>query len=587
MALKINILLFCLLLWAMPRLAAQCPLPLDISMDSTVNLLWEQYLERGDLKYEETNKRSYERHKKVAANPRLDSLFRVSRQYMVEHLAQTVFCEKVDMELFGAFSNIPSQFTVQYRFYYDKVGKDNHYRLFQFMFVLDEAKRHGREDKYPQLPDCRENPNRCNFKVTTPDQAIQIAEKTGWINKEEVEYCSVNDNWEWVVEKTVNDHCGKHKIYVDMRSGVPRLSTEEAWTALEAIEKQVKSSPIVIEAKVLESDINYYVGSQPQISCIVEVNQLFKGEMKPGVIEVFGSGIQTTHGGLRLPPKGQSAIFFLKDTLSQSGSNNVDSVVNSLSAYPLFRVNSYPIEIYQPYIGHRCYHVDIEKNLYQTIEKAAEQPRQLVLLPAERDSAVAEFASRKKMNLPVRQLGLEYMLFNKYSYGQRTFDTLRIDLAVRSISTHSYLTKGVAIVRYSQVAYGDSIVSKKRLRFKPIQEKKGFANWHNHYLHIPDNYEFELKDLSDSTFQIRFWRPNMEGDYFQLTPIRVERLPATAILELKLPVLQKEANLHLDFVEPQMQDGHFHFDFEQNKEVPYKYVWLNDPTDFYENKRKK
>ncbi len=349
----------------------------------------------------------------------------------------------------------------------------------------------------------------------------------------------------------------------------------------------MKASPIVIEGLVLETDLNYYLKPYSQISCIVEVNQVFKGEMEHGVIEIFGSGIQTSHGGLRLPSKGESAIFYLKSPADQDEGDSTYKIVDSLSAYPLFRVNAYPIEIYQPYSGSRCYHVNIEKHLYQTIEKAAGKKRRLVLLPAEKDSSMATFAAAKRMNFPVRQLGLEYMLFNKYGYRQITFDTLRIDLAIRSTSTHSYLTKGVAVVRYSPVAYGDSIVSKKRLRFKPIQKKTGFSNWYNHYLHIPDSYEFEVKDLSDSTFLIRFWRPDGDGDYFQLTPIRGERLPATAILEFKLPVLQKEANLNLDFVETQMQDGHFHFDFEQNKEVPYQYVWPNDPIDFYDSKRKK
>ncbi len=193
MNLKFNIAIFFLLLWAMPRLAAQCPLPLNISMDSTVSLLWAQYLERGDLKYEETNKRSYERHKKAAANPRLDSLFRVSRQYMVEHLGEKVFCEKVDMEIYQAFSHITSIFEVRYRFFYDKVGKETHYKTIHFRFILDESKRHGREDLFPALPNCHENPARCDFKITHPDQAIQIAQDAGWITEQEVEKMGVND----------------------------------------------------------------------------------------------------------------------------------------------------------------------------------------------------------------------------------------------------------------------------------------------------------------------------------------------------------------------------------------------------------
>jgi hypothetical protein len=54
----------------------------------------------------------------------------------------------------------------------------------------------------------------------------------------------------------------------------------------------------------------------------------------------------------------------------------------------------------------------------------------------------------------------------------------------------------------------------------------------------------------------------------------------------RLTFTKKEANLNLDFVENQTQGSHFHYDFEQEKEVPYKYVWFNDPIDFYDKKRR-
>lgn len=578
----------------MPRLDAQCQLPLDISMDSTVNLLWEQYLERGDLKHEETNKRSYDRHKKAAANPRLDSLFRVSRQYMVEHLGETVFCEKVDMELHGAFMSIPQELKVQYRFYYDKVGKDNHYKTIQFIFRLEESRYYDRMVYLPKLPNCRENPVLCDFKITHPDQAIQIANDDRWATEDEIENVDVNDEWIWEIEKIVNDDCGMQKMYVDMYTGKANISDIYAYRGCTPLADKVAKSPIVIEGVVLEDADGYNLKNGIWSSRVVEVNRIFKGNLKAGVIEVVAWGgelgggfLTTTHGHAKLPDKGQSAIFFLTDTTDKYDVENI-SMIKSKSPYNIYTIEKHqPIPLYYSVNSYKRFHIDIERNAYQIIEKAAGQKRKTILLPAERDSAFADFAMNKRMIYPQRQLGLEYQLMK--SNGASPKDTVRMKLGVRSPVSHSYLTNSKIVIRYSPSAFGDSIVSKKRAFFRPRFRKEKDSG--HHYLAIlpPKGYQINVKDLSDSTFQVEISKPDELEDFFQVSPLenRNSWEPTLSILEIKLPIINRDANLNLDFVEDQSQNTHFHFDFEQNKEIPYKYVWLNDPTDFYETKRRK
>jgi hypothetical protein len=592
MTLKINTALFCLVLWAMPRLAAQCPLPFDISMDSTVNLLWEQYLERGDLKYEERTKRSFERAKKHAADPRLDSLFRLTRQYMVDHLGEQVFCEKIEMDFFDAFSNY-STFDVKYRLYFDKVGKKYPDKTIEFNFVHENKRGYDKQVYLPKLPNCRENPALCNFKITQPDQAIRIAQEAGWIKEDEVENCWVNDDWEWEIDKVVNDDCGMQKMYVDIYTGKTRLSDIYSHHSCTPLADKVVKSPIVIEGVVLEDADGYHLKGGIWSSRIVEVSRVFKGALKIGVVEVvswggeLGSGFYTTsHGHHELPIKGQSAIFFLTDTTDIYDVANI-KLIDSLSAYPIYQVHKFsPIALYHSVNSFKRFHLDIEKYAYQAIEKAAGQKRQTIMLPAERDSAFADWAMSKRMIYPQRKLGLEYLFMKKN--GASPKDTARMGLGIRSPVSHSYLTKTKIVIRYSPTAYGDSIVSKKRVALLPKYRKEGSEH---HYWSIlpPGCYQFEFKDLSDSTFEVAITRPKDCEAYFQVTPMehRTRWETALNVLEMKFPIINKEANLNLDFVESQMQDGHFHFDFEQQKEVPYKYVWPNDPIDFYDSKRRK
>lgn len=561
---------------------AQCHLPTDISMDSTANLLWQQYLEKGDLKYEEITRKSYDRAKKSAADPRLDSLFRVSRQYMVDHLGEEVFCEKVGMEMSYAFNHIPSTFDIRYHFFLDKPGGDNFYKPIQFIFLLKKRKGYDKQAHFPKLPNCRDSASLCDFKVAHVEQVIETARNAGWIQDDEIEHGGVNDNWAWQVTKVINDDCGMQDMFIDPLTGEHWFSEIYARRGCSPLAEKVRSSPIVIEGTVLEDAEGYHVKNGIWSGRTVEVNRIFKGEMPSGVVEVvswggkLGSDIMTmTHGTLRLPPKGSTAIFFLTTERNEYNEEHLQTIEN-LSPYPIYQARDFPLELYQPYGGYRSLHKNIEQNTYQCIEKAAGQKRKTLLLPSERDSAFADFAMSKRMVYPQRKLGLEYRLFNKYSSRYRPKEELKLDLGIRSPSSHSYLTRSKVVIRYSPIAYGDSIVSKNRLEMKPIRH--GSLSYRE--LLTPDNYGFEMMDLSDSTFQIEIFRRKGKGEYFQVTPWRHPGLPALPIVELRLPILNKEADLRFYFMENEMQGPHFHYDFEKNEEVPYSFVWPNDMPDF-------
>ncbi|MBK8565625.1 MAG: hypothetical protein IPN76_20335 [Saprospiraceae bacterium] len=599
MALKFNISIFCLLLWAMPRLAAQCPLPLDISMDSTVNLLWEQYLESGDTFSMRSNKIAYERMKNAAKKTKIDSLFRLSRQYMLDQLGAKVYCKRVDMELWNAADVRKTSCEFTFRFFVEDIRRRRKikHRNYSFYFTIDQETGQVIKSSFPtRLLNCKENPSLCQFKVTNERIALQIAKDSGFVDDEHVMSSSMSHrDWVWEIEKRVNDDCGTQKISIDMRTGEATLSEMYSWHGCTPLAAKVGTSPIVIEGTVIDNGSAYFPKSKGiWTSRLVEVNRVFKGEIEHEVIEIIVSGGQLggisqdmSHGQIYLPTKGTSAIFFL---LSPWESNVwLDGqMIDSLSPYPVYYEYGYdPLSLYPNSSDYYSFQKNVELNTYQAIEKAAGQPRKNIRLPAVPDSAFVDWAVKNPRQYPVREIGLEYQLLKKY--GPKSPDTTEVHLAVRSPISHSYLTKSKVVIRYSPLAYGDSIVAKGNLRHYVRKRKPEYANFTYGVILPPESYVFELKDLSDSTFQIEISRPVGEGDYFQVTPFSRGNkvLPAMPVVDLKIPILNKEANIGLDFVEQKTTTTHFHFDFEQNKEVPYKYVWLNDPTDFYEDKRRK
>jgi hypothetical protein len=206
-------------------------------------------------------------------------------------------------------------------------------------------------------------------------------------------------------------------------------------------------------------------------------------------------------------------------------------------------------------------------------------------MPAVSDSTFIDWAAEHLRNFPVRGLGIEYQLFKKH--GKQPEDTLRLRLGIRSPASHSYLTKSKVVLRYSPLTFGDSIVSKQRLVFKPLFRDPEYRRFNYGVMLPPKNYRFEVKDLSDSTFQIEITRAG-EGDFFQVTPFTYNNivLPALPIADLEIPVLNPGVR-GLDFVEEPMNKGSYHFDFEVNREVPYHFIWANDPPDFLPEHRRK
>lgn len=567
--------------------AAQSPIPLDISLDSTMSLLWAQHLQQNRKQPDDHELRRFERFKKTAANPRLDSLFRLTRAYLVEQLGEEVFLQKVGMEWFYAISHHSGSFDVRYHFFFDKVGEKEHYRPLTFYFLFDKATGGITRTEYPKLPDCKNNPCRCDFAVTDPTKALSIALEAGFLEKKQfLDGYFSEKSWAWEIKKRLNDDCLAQNVLVDMCTGKPSLGDTFILQGCTPLAKKVATSPIVIEGTVLENGRGYQTRMGIWTSRVVEVNRVFKGEIAAGVVEVivFGGGLgdrftSMSHGQLSLPDKGTTAIFFLRSPWEKTDPNDAQTI-DSLSPYPVFNEHFYdPLELYDSRSDKLSFHLDIERNTYQAIEKAAGQRRSNVLLPAATDSLFTSWAVDHLRRYPVRELGLEYRLFKKH--GKQPEDTIRLRLGIRSPSSHSYLTKSKIVLRYDPIAYGDSIVSKNRLAFTPLQRDPEYKHFNYGVMLPPKNYVFDLKDLTDSTFQIEITRTG-EGDFFQVTPFTYHNtvLPALPIADLEIPVLYPQGKRGLDFVEEAMKNKSFHFDFGKNAEIPYHFVWANDPLDF-------
>lgn len=591
MKIKLSFLFGCAIL--LSEAAAQCHFPTDISLDSTANLLWEWALERIPDYSKDGYKNKYESLKKYAAILKYDSLFRVSRQYLIDELGEDIFCKRVDMDLWYATVFYQSHCDFEFRFFTDDVGQNKkiHFKKYRFAFYFDTATGEIEKSHFPEVLDCRDNPSLCEFKVVNENEALKIAKEAGLVSEEDRIFSRSysTSGWTWEIEKRLNDDCLAQKVLVDMYTGEAKLSETYSWLGCTPLAKKVESSPIVIEGTVLENGTGFKAKQGIWSSRLVEVNRIFKGEISPQVIEVIalggvlgGLGTSLSHGQFSLPGKGATAIYYLRSPWDDP---NIEDgrAIDSLSAYPVFYVHYYqPLELYPTYSNKLSFHLDIEHNTYQPIEKAAGKKRQNIRLPAVPDSAFVDWAVHRLRKYPVRERGLEYQIFNKHYGKPQDQDTVRLRLGIRSPSLHSYLTKGKIVLRYNPSALGDSIVSKKRLKFSPMYRNPDSPGFSFGSILPPDSYRFELKDLTDSTFQILIIRPEGEGEYFQVTPFNYSKvLPALPIAELEVPILDKEANLAFDFWDKPMQSGNFHFDFEKGEEVPYFFVWPNDQRDYW------
>lgn len=564
-------------------LSAQCRLLLDASLDSTLNFLWEHYLENGEARYKDNYRKKYEQGKQAAAKPRFDSLFRATRDYLIEKLGEDIFCRRVDMDLWTAYKFYRTNYTIQYRFFFDDPNKDNESSFQQYSFYFEPDKKTGAvlEAHFPNVPDCRNNPALCNFQVANEKQALQIAEEAGFLDGM---YHNVprrgHNQWVWEVEKLLNDDCKAQKILIDMYTGEVSYSDYYNWWGCTPLKDKVGKSPIVIEGTPLEEEGGYYHKGNIWSRRLVEVNKIFKGDVKAGVVEVITQGGQMgnrfqslSHGQIGLPGKGETAIFFLQPPTPSDDPWN-GSGVDSLSPYPVYYVYGYePLVLYPGGSQATSFTLDIERHTYQAIEAAAGQQRQNRILPAVDKEGFETWAIEHNLSVPIRELGLEYVIIpqNPAKYQ----DSISFYIGINSPASHSYLARGRFMLQYNPAVFGDSIVSKGRLDFQPMQQSAFYAENYSFGKRLPPaSYLFSLKDRSDSTFQVEFRRPEGDTSLFQVTPFQdvfttMEGLP---LIRLSLPIRNREESMNIGFVTPETEYGHYRFDFEHNKEVHYRFV---------------
>ncbi len=564
-------------------LSAQCRLPLDASLDSTLNFLWEQYLENGEARHKDNYRKKYEQGKQAAANPRLDSLFRATRSFMIEKLGEDIFCRRVDMDLWTAFKFYRTSYTIQYRFFFDDLDKDNEKSYQQYSFNFEPDRKTGAvlESHFPNVPDCRNNPALCNFQVVSEKQALQIAEEAGFLDGIRSNAPRRGHNqWVWEVEKLLNDDCKAQKMLIDMYTGAVSYSDYYNWWGCSPLQEKVGKSPIVIEGTPLEEEGGYYHKGNIWSGRRVEVNKVFKGEVAAGVVEVIALGGQMgnrfqslSHGQIGLPGKGETAIFFLQTPKSSDDPWN-GSGIDSLSPYPVYYVYGYePLRLYPGSSQATSFTLDIERNTYQAIEAVAGQKRQNRILPAVVKEEFVNWAMDHKLSVPTRELGLEYVIIPYNPV--KLQDSISFYIGINSPASHSYLSSSRLVLRYNPAVFGDSIVSKGRLDFQPMQQSAFYTENHSFGKQLPPaSFQFSLKDRSDSTFQIEFRRPGGDSGFFQVTPFQnvFTTMNGLPLIRISLPIRNRDGNMNIGFVTPETEYGHYRFDFERNKEVHYRFV---------------
>jgi hypothetical protein len=257
------------------------------------------------------------------------------------------------MEWFYAINHLSGSLDVRYHFFFDKVGGKKDYRPLTFYFLLDKTTGEVTRSEYPKLPDCGSASCLCNFTVTDPVRAKSIALQAGLLEEKQfLDGYFSEKSWTWEIKKRLNDDCLAQNILVDMCTGEASLGDTFYLYGCTPLAKKVQTSPIVMEGTVLENGTGYQTRMGIWTSRVVEVNRVFKGEIKEGVVEVivFGGGLgdrftSISHGQLSLPEKGVTAIFFLRSPWENTDLNDAQTI-DSLSPYAVFREHFYdPLEL--------------------------------------------------------------------------------------------------------------------------------------------------------------------------------------------------------------------------------------------------
>lgn len=316
---------------------------------------------------------------------------------------------------------------------------------------------------------------------------------------------------------------------------------------------KASAAEIIVEATVIAEN-RWFFDSLAYSSRLLEVNAIFKGEVTEQVIEVVtrGNYVYYEHAvsehPYSLPRLYTTAIFKLNEILPDDSAYGLQEA----GPFKVYRSLGNP-QVLFPKRYREPPETNLERDLYQRLERWHGQKRKIVLKPATRNEVAMNYSMKNGLTVPNRKIGLLYELG---SIPARKKGQLGFGVYVSSTNTIAYWQQGAIDISYGETIFGDSIVSKGLLDYE-----------------IPISYKYDVYDTGRNSFRITWENTNEADSSIQLFPdlrrVRVANLYITPKEVRTGTGLQMRADT----------THNLRYDYSTGQTVPFEYVAT--PTRFW------
>jgi len=528
-----------------------------------------QYAERKD---------DISRFRKWMKNPKYqfaaDTIYSFAKDFFSKKLPDSLLCKRVGISpnysFAGLYGNHPS---LSFTFNFRDSAKKREYNYIDFRFSFDLKTKeisYYRANRNFWLPDCKNYPDSCQFKISNINQASNVLKEKEILSKKYYHSSSGERNrpFHFNFPKKVNDDCMMEDYLVNMYNGEVVKSEIYQRRGCRTLAEKVKNSDLVIQGEVRNNGKGVLFDGDVFTIVEIEVQKVFKGKVDSPVIESLSLGgevgdlnVSWSHGSVSPGAPGYPSIMFLKKETYFKEKQL--SRWDSLTLFPLYITNFESIPVYG---SEKDYYSQIEKLFFQKIEEAAGQNRVIKQHPENKNKTLIAWLAENRMDLPDRSLGLG--LYNLISLVDEE-NYLPIEITIGNSNRHSYLKNWNLRVSYNSEAFGKNLISTEKLKYEILRKDskdKGHRLW---YSRITDGYDVEFKEDSENSFLIHFRKNEKDRPFLQVRPSGKYGI---GLVNLKFPILNDtiNSNIKIEVVgEPIIVD------LKTKSEMKYDYIYCS------------
>ena len=574
--------LFCCLFGKM--MAQDCLLLQTENLDSLIAFVEKKYEGSWRLNY---LKRAKGELKDSLRKEKANHLYSYARQFLKKKLSDEMICKRVGITEPGFIKVSDEKIQMGFIFYYDE---NNHSaNIYNPKITFSSNLKSGKttvnyNPSNKLIPNCKDFPDSCKFLVHNVVEAFEYAKEKGIIPK------SYHNNY---IRKAPPPYhfslpygkevdCIRKCLFLNMYTGETHLSEEYRRQDCLTWSDWVGSGDLVIEGEVKTEPKAVMFEGKIFTKAEVEVRKVFKGKLNEKVIEVMTPGgslllMSETQGHAHMDPgyKGDLSIFFLKQNVPWA---KIDvKKADSLTMLPIYHFTAGQKRIYSKY--NPRFPEQIEKTIYQKIEKETGQDRKIISWNQTENEEILKwlmFPDLKsrimpKANIPDRQNGLA--VFYKTYLPDVPVRHVPIRISVGGANRHSYLDQLKLKVSYNEKAFGANLISIQKL----IHETSIIKHQEDRTLHdiFPKGYDYKIKEIDATSFEIHFFKKDSTADYFQVPPMKDYEMNYP-LVDLFFPILSENEPANIKITPVGETNA---VDLKTGKSEKYDYVFCSRPLD--------